>query len=462
MELATFQRPHLIGIGGIGVSAVARALHAVGKDVRGSDVRESSITRALRAEGIRVVIGQSADNLGDADLVIWSTAIPDTNPERRAAAERGIPLVHRAEALGTLVATRPSIGVVGTHGKGTVASAIARVFDAAGRDPSFLIGGLLNDYGTNARYRPAGPVIAEVDESDGSLVHVHTSWMLINNLEADHLNYYRHGLSDILDRIELALRGNPRLTHVIVNGDDPGALAAAARAEKPAVLFGFDNPAAHYRGLDLALDGACVRFTVARGGERLGTVVVPLPGAYNAGNALAAVAVASEWGLPFEAIQRGLADFHGLENRFTVVPAGPFVVVKDYISHPTGIRRVLQAARGLHPGPITAVFKPYRFTMIHYLQDDYAEAFREAAHTVVTELYPAGEVPIPGIDTPFLCDCIRRSCGRVTYVPAMDDIVATLRRDVAPGGLVIFFGGDDLFAIADEFAAACRPQGDAP
>ena len=198
MELDRIRRPHLIGIGGIGVSAVARALHARGHDVRGTDVRESSITRALRDEGIAVTIGQRAENLGDADAVIYSTAIPETNPERQAAAARGVPLLHRSVVLGGLTAGRDTVGVIGTHGKGTVAAATAWLLDAGGLGPSFLIGGLLLNYGTNTRWRPDGWLIAEVDESDGSLVNVPSRFVVVNNLEADHLNYYRNGLDDVL------------------------------------------------------------------------------------------------------------------------------------------------------------------------------------------------------------------------------------------------------------------------
>jgi len=455
MDWSRCRRPHLIGIGGIGVSGVARALHARGLDVRGSDVRESSLTLALRAEGVRVTIGQRAENLGDADTVVWSTAIPETNPERRAAAERGVQLLHRSEVLGALLAGRPSVGVLGTHGKGTTASAVAWLLDVAGRAPSFVIGGLLLNFDTNARWRDEGPVVAEIDESDGSLVNVPTRTVVINNLEADHLNYYTNGLEDVLARFQHHFERHPGIELVVANADDAGARAAVTRAGRPFVGFGLsDDPAVTYRAVDLAVDGLTTRFTVQCEGRALGRVHLRLPGRYNVSNALGAIATAHRLGVPFADIARGIETFRGLENRFTVVEAGPLTVVKDYISHPTGIRRVLEAAREGGRGPITAVFKPYRFTMVNYLQDDYAVAFRDAAHTVVTELYPAGEVPIPGIDTAWLCDRIRGAGSAVTYVPQMDDILPFLLENVAPGGQVIFFGGDDLFAIADRYAAA--------
>lgn len=460
MDWERCRRPHLIGIGGIGVSGVARALHARGLDVRGSDVRESSITQALRAEGLRVVIGQRAENLGDADTVVWSTAIPETNPERRAADERGLQVRHRSEVLGALLAGRASVGVLGTHGKGTVAALVTWLLEAGGRAPSFIIGGLLLNYGTNARWAASGPAVAEVDESDGSLVNVPTQTVVINNLEADHLNYYKNGLDDVIARFHSHFERHPEIGLVVANADDPGARAAMARAGRPFVGFGLsEDLTIAYRAADLAVDGLTTHFTVLCDGRALGRVHLRLPGRYNVSNAVGAVATAHRLGVPFADIARGVESFRGLENRFTVVEAGRVRVVKDYISHPTGIRRVLAAAREGGGGPITAVFKPYRFTMVNYLQDDYATAFRDAAHTVITELYPAGEVPIPGIDTAFLCDRIRGAGSAVTYVPELDDIVPYLLETVEAGGQVIFFGGDDLFAVADRFAAAAAAAG---
>jgi UDP-N-acetylmuramate--alanine ligase len=455
MDWERCRRPHLIGIGGIGVSGVARALHARGLDVRGSDVRESSITLALRAQGVRVTIGQRAENLGDADTVVWSTAVPETNPERRAAVERGLQVRHRSEVLGALLDGRPSVGVLGTHGKGTTAAAITWLLEAGGRAPGFVIGGLLLNYDTNARWPTDGPVVAEIDESDGSLVNVPTQTVVINNLEADHLNYYTNGLEDVLARFQHHFERHPGIDLVVANTDDPGARAAVTRAGRAFVGFGLsDDPAVTYRATDLVVDGLTTRFTVRCEGRTLGPVHLRLPGRYNVSNAIGAIATAHRLGVPFADIARGVESFRGLENRFTVVEAGRMTVVKDYISHPTGIRRVLEAAREGGRGPITAVFKPYRFTMVNYLQDDYAVAFRDAAHTVVTELYPAGEVPIPGIDTEYLCDRIRGGGSAVTFVPQMDEIVDHLLTSVAPGGQVIFFGGDDLFAVADRYAAA--------
>lgn len=452
--LATPRHIHLIGIGGIGVSGVARALIALGHHVSGSDVRESQLTLALRELGARVTIGQRAENLAGADLVVYSTAIPDTNPELIAARAQGLEVRHRSEVLGAIVGLKPvAIGVIGTHGKGTVSSAITWILDAAGRRPSFIIGGLLENFGkTNARLGDSDVIVAEVDESDGSLKNVHPTLAVVNNLEADHLNYYED-LAHVQRTVVDALNANPRLERVFVNVDDAGARAIIGQLKAPVTTFG---RVLAERGADVEARAAIADFhtgqmVLAARGEVLGEVGLIVPGLHNVDNATAAASVALHLDVPFAVVAQALGSFQGLENRFTVVDAAGRTIIKDYISHPTGIRRVLEAAAS-GGTKVTAVFKPYRFTMVKYLQDDYAEAFHDAAHTIITELYPAGEVPIPGIDTEFLCAKIRARGPKVTFVPAMDDIVPLLLDIIERGERVVFFGGDDLFRLADHFA----------
>ena len=446
------KRIHLIGIGGVGVSGVARMLMAMGHDVSGSDVRESQLTLALRSEGAKVHIGHDASYVEDADLVVYSTAVPDTNPELKRARELGLRVEHRAQGLGhVLQAHVKSVGVIGTHGKGTVSSMLTWILEEAEREPGFIIGGLLENFGKiNARWTDGQLAVAEVDESDGSLKHVHPDIVVINNLEADHLNYYED-LAHIQDTVVEALNANPRLTHALVNHDDSGARALIDRLKVPVTTFG-RSEGADIRAKGVDTSASTSRFTIETKVQGvLGEVSLEVPGLYNLDNAVAASAAALLLDVPFEAIQRAMPPFRGLENRFTVVDAGGVRVIKDYISHPTGIRRVLEAAKA-DGRRITAVFKPYRFTMINYLQDDYAEAFHDASETVITELYTAGEVPIPGIDTEFLCDKIRSRGPKVTYIQSMDDIIAYLHEVAKPGEQVIFFGGDDLFQLADAYA----------
>ena len=446
------ERIHLIGIGGVGVSGVARMLMAMGHTVTGSDVRESQLTLALRAEGATVHIGHDARYVEGADLVIYSTAVPDTNPELKRARELGLRVEHRAQGLGHVLAAHTrSVGVIGTHGKGTVSSMLTWILEAAERRPGFIIGGLLENFSKiNARWTDGHLAVAEVDESDGSLRHVLPDVVVINNLEADHLNYY-DDLAHIQDTVIAALNANPRLQHAVVNHDDPGARALIERLKVPVTTFG-RGEGADVRALVVETTVGTSRFTVQTQAQgTLGEVTLEVPGLYNLDNAVAATAAALLLDVPISAVQQAMPSFRGLENRFTVVDAAGIRVIKDYISHPTGIRRVLEAA-AVDGRRITAVFKPYRFTMINYLQDDYAEAFHDASETVITELYTAGEVPIPGIDTEFLCDKIRSRGPKVTYIQAMDDIIDYLHQAATPGEQVIFFGGDDLFELADRYA----------
>jgi UDP-N-acetylmuramate--alanine ligase len=450
-------RVHFIGIGGIGVSAVARVLIEQGIPVTGSDVRESQITLELESMGATVNIGHAPENVASVDLVVHSTAIPETNCELIEAKKNGTRIVHRSEVLGAIVAQHTlSIGVVGTHGKGTVASALTWILESAGKKPTFIIGGLLENLNKkNARYVDGQIAVAEVDESDGSLRNVHPHIVVINNLEADHLNYY-DSLEHIQDTVIAALDANPRLEHVIINADSPGAIALAPRVKANVLTFGREQ-AADVRCIDVSCAPMESKLTIEKNGQLLGTTMMGQPGLYNADNAIAATAAATVLGVPFDTIAGALGSFRGLENRFTVLEIGDRRVIKDYISHPTGIRRVLAAAKA-DGRPITAVFKPYRFTMINYLQEDYAEAFHDADHTIITELYTAGEVPIPGIDTEFLCNKIRERGPKVTFVQEMDGIVSLLHDVAAINEQVVFFGGDDLFRLADRYAGELRER----
>lgn len=452
---------HLIGIGGIGVSGVARALIALGFDVSGSDVRESQLTKAIRALGATVHIGHNAKYIEGVDVVVHSTAIPETNTELVAARAGNGKLVHRAEVLGAILDLHEvAVGVVGTHGKGTVSSAITWMMEAAGMEPGFIIGGLLENFSPPINARVSSRrhlIVAEVDESDGSLKWVHPTHLVINNLEADHLNYY-DSLEHIQETVIAALAANTRLTHVALNGDDPGARALEEQIRALGVtvtLFGREATDLDVRAVPTGLSATGGTFDLVAGGEQLGGVSLVVPGLYNVDNATGAAACALSLSVPFEAIAKALSSFAGLENRFTVVDVGERRIIKDYISHPTGIRRVLEAASE-DGRPIWAVFKPYRFTMINYLQDDYAEAFHQAHHTVITELYTAGEVPIAGIDTEFLCNKIRSRGPEVTFVQDIGAITDWLGREVPASAQVIFFGGDDLFEVADSYAGTLR------
>jgi UDP-N-acetylmuramate--alanine ligase len=447
------ERFHLIGIGGIGVSGVARGLRALGYEVTGSDVRGSVIIDALRAEGVPVTVGHRPENVHGADHVVVSTAITADNCEIAEATRLGIPVEHRSLTLERITSRFTSVGVSGTNGKGTVSSMLTAVLEAWGKEPSFIIGGILEAYGTNARVGGSDFLVAEVDESDGSLVNVHPDVAVIANLELDHLNYYK-SFDEVLAKVAAFLTGNSRLRFAVLQTGDAGSRRLIEATPGVRHVTFSSKPAwpADYLSANVTFDGLSSSFDVVHGGQGLlGRVTLNVPGLYNVENALAAIAAAHTLGTPFSAVQAGLAAFRGLRNRFTLARAGESVVVKDFISHPTGMRRVLEALRRLvgPDFPVVAVFKPYRFTFIRYLGDEYARSFVDADLTVITEMWDGHEEPIPGINTKYLVDKIAGTGTKVDYVPDHADIVPALLARYPGAFATIFFGGVDLFEEAD-------------
>lgn len=439
---------HFIGIGGIGMSGIAKVLIEKGFRVSGSDVKESSITKALREYGATINIGHREENVQGADIVVRSTAISEDNPEIVGAQKKRIEILHRAKILGMLLNEKESIGITGTHGKGTVSAMISYILDGAGDDVSFIIGGILNNYGTNAKSGSGSFIVAEIDESDGSLLQTKPDYVVLNNIERDHLNYYKN-FENIINVLSQFIHQNNKKKRIYINSDDYGAKRVVMNInDEDVVKFGF-NKNAHYRGIDLSISGKNSFFKVLKNGKFYGQFELKICGIHNIANSLAAISVCDSLGIKKEIIQERLSKFEGLKNRFTISSAGKNLVIKDYISHPTGIKRVLEATRTITKGRIYAVFKPYRFTMINYLQNEYRDAFRDADFTVVTEMWDAGETPIPGIDTMFLVNKIRSSNSRVEYIKEMKEIIPFLMGELKPDDTALFFGGDDLFEIAD-------------
>jgi UDP-N-acetylmuramate--alanine ligase len=440
-------RFHLLGIGGIGVSAVARVLLERGFAVSGSDIRESQLTEGLRKQGARIEIGHKAANVQNVDVVVVSTAIPEDNPELVAAREQGITVAHRADVLNALIQDRLTVGVTGTHGKGTVSSMITWILDQAGREPGFVIGGLLNNYGTNAR-DGRDLFVVEVDESDGSHHNVTPNHVVCNFLELDHLNYYA-GIDDIIEAMTEFIANNPKLEQAYVNADCAGNRRMLEKLGVPVVTYGIESADADFRAELVGNGQLPLRFRLIRHGELLGEVELNLPGRYNALNASGAIAVAMALGVDFDTAAKALAKFRGLENRFTIDKAAGVWLVKDYISHPTGMRKVLESARDLVDGRIISVFKPYRYTLMKYLKDEYATAFEGSDEVIITTMYAANEKPIPGVDTESFVQNLRDAGYRVTYIPDQDEIRPWVLNNAAAGDKVIFFGGDDFFRLCD-------------
>ena len=449
--LENVRRVHFLGIGGIGVSGVARIMHGRGFEVSGSDIRESSLTEALRSEGMHVTIGHDPANLEGVDLVVVSTAIPDHNPELVAAKEQGLAISHRSEILNEVSKSMRTIGVTGTHGKGTVSSMIAWILETAGWAPGFIIGGLLNNFSVNARAGGGEWMVIEVDESDGSHHNVQTDYTVCNFLEPDHLNYY-DDLDHIIDSMREYLEDNDRLREAFVNLDCAGNRRLVENSSLRPTGYSLEH-SSEFHGKIIGEGQFPIHFEAFHRTTSLGEFDLNLFGRYNVVNAMAAIAVCRRIGVELEQIREALGTYSGLENRFTLLQGGGITIVKDYNSHPTCMRKVLESARDLVDGRIISIFKPYRYTLIKYLQDEYGTAFQGSDEVIITKMYAAEEDPIPGVDTELVVRKIRENGLNVTYIEDQTEINDYLLAGVKPGDKVIFFGGDDFFRMADEFVA---------
>jgi UDP-N-acetylmuramate--alanine ligase len=452
MEMPADMGPvHILGIGGIGMSAIAEILHSRGYTVQGSDQKDSANVKRLRAKGIRVFVGHDAVNLVGARYVVISSAVKPGNPELEAARAKGLPIIRRAEMLAELMRLYATVSVTGTHGKTTTTSLIAHTFNVGGLDPTVITGGIINEWGSNAR-RGEGPwMIVEADESDGTFIKIPTQIGVVTNIDPEHLDHFEtvenmhaafeaffrgipfYGLavacvdhpvvSRLIERLQLRRDGRRLLTY----GTTPGAdlLLKAVRAEGAGTVFD-------------ALLGPRVR-----GGQRaLAGWSIPLAGHHNALNALAAIAAASEAGIPDATIREALACFSGVKRRFQLTGTWNGVAVyDDYGHHPVEIAAVLKAARAGARGRVVAVVEPHRFTRVRDLFREFAVSFGDADCVVVGPLYTAGEAPIDGVTNTALAEAIRATGHKdVAAVDSEREIAPLLRRLVAPGDMVVCLG----------------------
>jgi UDP-N-acetylmuramate--alanine ligase len=450
------QRVHFVGIGGIGMCGIAELLHHQGVRVSGSDAREGPTVARLRGLGVPVAIGHALENVGDADVVVFSSAVRPGNPELVEAERRKIPVIPRAEMLAELMRLKDGIAVGGSHGKTTTTSLVAHVLDAAGLDPTAVIGGrVLHPGGRTTARLGAGPLlVAEADESDGSFLRLAPVIAVITNIDPEHLDHY--GSVEALHEAFVAFANRvPFWGLAVVCLDHPGVQAILPRLTRRTVTYGF-SPQADLVADEARLDDGGMRFAVRRRGEALGSVRVALAGEHNVRNALAALAVALELEVPFATAAAALARFPGIERRFeTKGEAAGVRVIDDYGHHPAEVRATLAAARQLHPGRVVVVFQPHRYTRTQLLFDDFATAFHQADVLWVTEIYAAGEDKIPGIDGRALADAIRAHGQRdVRFAPDLDAVPAELAGTLAPGDLVITLGAGSVSALGPRILAA--------
>jgi UDP-N-acetylmuramate--alanine ligase len=458
-EMRRVRRIHMIGVGGTGMSGIAEVLVNLGYEVAGSDLRASAVTRRLQDRGIEVFIGHAAQNIGNADVVVSSSAVDEQNPEVIAARDARVPVVPRAEMLAELMRYRHGIAVAGTHGKTTTTSLIAAIFGAAGLDPTFVIGGLVNSVGSNAQLGASRFLIAEADESDASFLHLQPMVTVITNIEADHMETYG-GDFTVLRRTFLEFLHNlPFYGVAVLCIDDPVIRELLPEVSRQVITYGFAEDA-DYRITDLEARGLSTRFTVLRpGGAVPLPVTLNMPGSHNVLNATAAVAVACDEGLADAAMQKGLETFAGVGRRFTQLgdiafPAGKALLVDDYGHHPTEVKATLESARQAWPDRrVVMVYQPHRFTRTRDLYEDFVAVLSRCDVLVLLDVYPAGEDPIAGADSRSLTRSIRqRGQLEPIFAEHIEDVPRLLCDVVEEGDVVITQGAGNVGGLAQDLS----------
>ncbi len=451
-SLNNIKKIFFIGVGGSGMSGIAKILAEMGYQVSGSDQKDSDTIQKLKSIGVCCYIGHAAEQLQGADVVVVSTAIPKDNVERAAAEKQGIPIVHRSDVLAALMDMRSGIAVSGTHGKTTTTSMIANILDSAGQDPSVIVGGMVSEFTGNSRLGKGRYLIAEADESDGSFLNLNPEIAVITNIEADHLDHYG-SQEKIDDAFAAFLNKIPEDGMAVVCIDSPGVRRLLDRYDGPCIKYSLNN----CKEADVYFSELVYQENVSRGrviffGRDLGEICLYVPGEHNMSNALAAICVAGFLNLDFSAAQKALRLFHGVGRRFQETGRiDGIMIVDDYAHHPTEIKATLKAARQKRMNRVIAVFQPHRYTRTFFLLDDFAEAFTDADQVIICDIYSAGEKPIDDISSQILVSRIKQS-GKtdINYIPAIDDAVKYLKQIVRHGDLIITLGAGDVWRAGKE------------
>lgn len=446
LDLTTPKDIHLIAIGGAGMAAIAEVLHGMGHTVRGSDMSESAALDRLRSLGMDVFVGHDTTNVANADVAAKSTAVPDSNVEVAALEGRGVRVRHRGEVLAAIAAQRKTAAVAGTHGKTTTTSMLAVICQEAGVDPSFIIGGVVPDLGSGARWGQGEWFVLEADESDGSGFGLGHTVSIVTNVERDHLEFYgdeanlRRAFGDFIAASPVA----------VVCADDPGAAELATGSN--VVTYGTGEEAT-YQIVNIERGSASISFDLVRSGVNLGSISVPMPGMHNALNATGATAAAMEMGLPFEAAQRALASFAGVGRRFDQRGrAGGVTFVDDYAHLPTEVKAALSAGVDTGHERLVAVFQPHRYSRTENVWEEFEGAFDDADLLVLTDIYSSGEAPRPGITGALIVEAAKRSAGHpeIIYHADRATLPEALTELLQPGDLCLTLGAGDLVRIPNE------------
>jgi len=444
---------HLVGIGGIGMSAIARLLLARGDRVGGSDVKRTPLIAELESEGAVVAVGHRAANVGVPDIVVVSSAIAHDNPEYVAALARGIPIVTRGEMLAMIIGTTPTVAIAGTHGKTTTTSMVATIFETAGYDPTVAVGGQRIDSASNARSGSGNWFVTESDESDGSFLRLSPTIAVITNIENDHIASDAD-LPRLVGQFAAFLAKLPAAGTAVIGVDNAVSASLVAHVTAPVTTFA-TRAAADLRAIGIRYELLGSSFTVDMRGDELGRIVLNVPGEINVQNALAAIGVALAADIPFATIARALDGFHGVRRRFEIVGrSATMTVVDDYAHHPTAIAQTIAAARNATSGPVIVAFQPHRYTRTAYLAADFARALAGADCVYLTPVYAAAEDPIPGISERSIGEPLAAAGTPVVYVDDVEALVLRIPQDVAANAFVLMLGAGSISTVAHKLGAA--------
>jgi len=455
---------HFIGIGGIGMSGIAEVLKNLGYTVQGSDASDNANVKRLRDKGITCFVGHKAENLGDAEVVVVSTAIRRDNPELVAAREKRIPVVRRAEMLAELMRFKSAVAIAGTHGKTTTTSLVATLLDAGNFDPTVINGGIINAYGTNARIGAGEWMVVEADESDGTFLKLPADVAIVTNIDPEHLDHFKT-FDAIKDAFRAFVNNLPFYGFAVMCLDHPTVQQMVGEIQDRRVITYGENPQADFRIIDIDLTGGQSKFTLLIRDRKHGTdnvvrdLVMPMPGHHNALNATAAIAVAYDLGVPVEVIRKALAGFGGVKRRFTKTGEwNGALIFDDYGHHPVEIAAVLRAARNSTKGQVIAVVQPHRYTRLSALFNDFAACFNDADTVIVADTYAAGEQPIAGAEKDDLVSAIKaRGHRHAMALPGPEALAGIVRELARPGDYVVCLGAGTItqwaYALPGELAA---------
>ncbi len=456
MRFGRIKKLHFVGIGGIGMSGIAEMLHNEGFVITGSDLVATEVTDHLTDIGIKIWFEHKAEQVGDAHAIVISSAIKNDNPEVIAAAESRIPVIRRAEMLGELMRTKFGVAIAGTHGKTTTTSIVGHTLTEGGFDPTVIVGGRVQQYGTNVKFGTGDCMVAEADEYDRSFLNLTHSMAVITSLEADHLDYYgtyeaiREAFIQFANRV-------PFYGNIFLNMDDQNVVSLIPELRRPIRTFGLTTQAG-VRASNLSYERLSSRFTVHHNGDELGDVTINLPGVFNIKNALAAIAVGLEFDMPWETIRNSLGSFRGVIRRFEIKgEAGDIMVVDDYAHHPTEIEVTLRAAKVGYNRPVVAIFQPHLYSRTKDFFREFAKALLLSDMLIVTKIYAAREKPMPGVSGEMIVSAARdyghRDCH---YIDDMKRIPQFVKDRRIENSIVMTIGAGDIYHIGKDLLEALK------